>query len=60
MFDCYHVSRTEGDVEYWFDRVREFVGHVQFASKGARQEPDQACMDALRHIVSLDGRSPWG
>lgn len=60
MFDCYHVSRTEGDVEYWFDRVREFVGHVQFASKGARQEPDQACMDALRHIVSTGWSKPMG
>ena len=60
MFDCYHVSRTEGDVEYWFDRVRDFVGHVQFASKGARQEPDQACLDALRHIVSTGWSKPMG
>ena len=60
MFDCYHVSRTEGDVEHWFDRVREFVGHVQFAAKDARQEPDQACMDALRYIASTGWSKPMG
>lgn len=60
MFDCYHVSRTEGDVELWFDRVRDFVGHVQFAAKDARQEPDQACMEALRYIASKGWSKPMG
>lgn len=60
MFDCYHVSRTESDVETWFDRVREFVGHVQFASKDARQEPDQACIEAIRYIASTGWVKPMG
>lgn len=63
MFDCYHVARTEGNVIDTFDRVRSWVGHVQFAGAPDRGEPDSGSVDysqVLAHILSQGWTSPMG
>ena len=39
MFDCYHVTRTEGDVIARLDALLPIIGHVQFASVPERGPP---------------------
>lgn len=63
MFDCYHVARTEGDVIATFDRVRPWIGHVQFAGAPDRAEPDRGtldCAQVLAHIVQSGWDRPLG
>jgi len=40
MFDCYHVGRTEGDIETRFRSLAPLIGHIQFASVPDRGAPD--------------------
>lgn len=60
MFDCYHVGRTEGDVIATYDKVKEQIGHVQFASIPDRQEPDQGLQPILQHIYESGWNAPMG
>jgi len=41
MFDCYHVQLMEGDVGNRLERLKESIGHVQFASVPDRGAPDR-------------------
>jgi len=41
MFDCYHVQLMEGDVGNRLERLKESIGHVQFASVPDRGAPDK-------------------
>lgn len=41
MFDFYHVQIMEGDLMRRFERHRDVIGHVQFASVPHRREPDE-------------------
>ena len=52
MFDCYHVQRTEGDVNHRLRQFIDFIGHIQFASSPDRGRPDQGELD-YRHVFSL-------
>lgn len=45
MFDCYHMQVSGGDLLARFARHIERIGHVQFASVPARNEPDRGEVD---------------
>ena len=55
MFDCYHVGRTEGDVETRLQDVFAYIGHIQFAAVPDRGEPLHGTFDFLRFIKRLEG-----
>lgn len=63
MFDTFHVSVMDGDLEPVFARVAKHVGHVQFASIPHRNEPDAGDVDyrsVLTRFAELGYRSPFG
>lgn len=45
MFDCYHVARSGYSIKQEFDRWKDMIGHIQFASVPSRNEPDQGQVD---------------
>jgi len=45
LFDCYHISRMEGQVEDKLGALLPYIGHVQFASVPERNEPDTGEVD---------------
>jgi len=54
MFDCYHMQLTEGKVVELLPDVMPILGHVQFASVPARNEPDQGALDYREVFAALD------
>lgn len=40
MFDCYHIGRMERGIEEKLRALMPYIGHIQFASVPARNEPD--------------------
>jgi len=40
MFDCYHVQLMEGDVSNRLRKLKDHIGHIQFASVPDRGPPD--------------------
>lgn len=63
LFDCYHAGVTERDVIGSFDRVREHIGHVQFAGMPGRAEPDTGELDygeIFAHIEASGWTMPLG
>jgi len=63
MFDCYHAGITERDVVSSFDRVRDHIGHVQFAAVPGRTEPDKGELDyaeIFAHIEASGWTMPLG
>ena len=39
LFDCYHIQRIHGDLNYWLETLLPHIGHIQIASVPARAEP---------------------
>ena len=39
MFDCYHMQRIHGDLNYWLEALLPHIGHIQIASVPLRAEP---------------------
>ena len=63
MFDCYHVAREGCDVVATFSRVRDRVGHVQFAGVPDRGPPDRGTVDyaaVLPALRRLGWSAPFG
>ncbi len=63
MFDCYHVSRTEGDVMDRLQDVLPLIGHIQIASVPDRGAPDHGDLDyqkVFAQIKSLGWETPLG
>ncbi len=58
MFDCYHVGRTEGDVNARLQALLPLIGHIQFASVPDRGPPDQGAVD-YRAVFSEVERLGW-
>ena len=56
-FDCYHVGRTEGDLIYRLNALKEIIGHIQFASVPNRGEPNQGELnyDAVFQAIEAMG-----
>jgi hydroxypyruvate isomerase len=52
MFDCYHVQLMEGDVGNRLERLKESIGHVQFASVPDRGAPDKGELN-YAHVFSV-------
>ena len=59
MFDCYHVQRTEGDVDGRIEALLPVIGHVQFAGVPARGVPDEGDL-AYGPLFALLDRLGWG
>lgn len=63
MFDCYHVSRTEGDILGRLQALLPWIGHIQFASVPDRGPPDQGSFDYAQMFAvlrDLNWRRPLG
>ncbi len=63
MFDCYHVGRTEGNVEKRFQDLKDLIGHIQFASVPDRGRPDQGTInyaEMFRIIAESGWEAPLG
>ena len=54
LFDCYHVGRTEGDIDNRFRELQPLIGHVQFASIPDRGPPDDGKIDFPSFFAMLD------
>jgi hydroxypyruvate isomerase len=52
MFDCYHVQLMEGDVGNRLERLKESIGHIQFASVPDRGAPDKGELN-YAHVFSV-------
>ena len=63
MFDCYHVQIMEGDICERLTSLLPHIGHIQFASVPARQEPDTGELNYAHifdHIAQLGYHQPLG
>jgi len=63
MFDCYHVARTEKQVQERLKATLEHVGHIQFASVPWRGRPDTGDLDygaLFDQIDALGWNAPLG
>ncbi len=54
LFDCYHVGRTEGNIENRFRELQPLIGHVQFASIPDRGPPNDGQIDFPSFFAMLD------
>ena len=55
MFDCYHVARTEGEVEVIprLEKLLPVIGHIQIASVPDRSAPDHGELNYLKVFSTL-------
>ena len=63
MFDCYHVGRTDGNVQALLHEMRPIIGHIQFASVPDRGPPDQGELDyraVFETIAEIGWAAPIG
>lgn len=63
MFDCYHVARSEGDVNARLRACLPYIGHIQFAGVPDRGRPDEGTLDyaaLFALIADLGWTAPLG
>ncbi len=63
MFDCYHMQIVHGDLLTNVKRLRDQIGHIQFAAVPDRAEPDHGEVDygwLLRAIADTGYAAPFG
>ncbi|MEM1079528.1 MAG: TIM barrel protein [Pseudomonadota bacterium] len=58
MFDCYHVQLMEGDITHRLASLKDFIGHIQFASVPDRGAPDHGELNYAHVFAEID-RLGW-
>jgi hydroxypyruvate isomerase len=58
MFDCYHLQMMEGDLTHRLQKLKDQIGHIQFASVPDRGTPDHGEVN-YTHIFQVIADMGW-